>query len=404
MRGWIRGRAGRALAVGAAVVGAALLALPAAPVSAATAPSWRAVATAATTTDPVNMLNTVDCATASSCMAVGVAQHNAVFSADGSGAGRPLAQLWNGRSWRALHPTTPAGTYSSGLNGVACPSTSLCIAVGYQRKTAGADNRPLVETWRNGVWTVSPAPSTGAYPGGVLMAISCPTATGCTLAGLVFSNSAEVPMTAASVTGGWRTETLAPVASPSWFNDISCAEPGVCMATGGRYTTVDNVGVDQPVGQYRNGKDWVVATPPEVSGSHGGDGIAVSCVAAICAVTENDYAGSLQQPTYEQALDIYRAGRYTEYANPGGRAESIDSVSCSSATECTLVGFTGSYQTMFARIWNGTGVRDELFPTHAGGSQPDSVSCLSATSCVAVGLDVSDSVGTHASPFSDIRT
>ncbi|HLI02055.1 MAG TPA: hypothetical protein VKV06_14805 [Acidimicrobiales bacterium] len=399
----MRGRARGALAIGAAVVGATMVAAPTVPASAASAttPNWRAVATAATTTDPVNLLNTVDCAAASACMAVGAGQHNNMNTFQGSGPARPLAQWWNGTSWRALHPTTPAGAYSSGFNGVDCSSGLTCTAVGWVRSTAKGWDRPLVETWTDGTWRVDPAPATGADPGGALMAISCPTATGCTAVGFMYSSSAERPMAAASVTDGWRTETTDPVSADSAFNDVSCAKPGVCMATGNTfgYTTFN-----QPIGQYRNGKDWVVATPPEVAGSAGGMGTAVSCVATICAVTEDNYAGSLQHPTESQALDVYRAGRYTQVANPGGRVASLNSVSCPSVTDCTIVGFSGNFQTQVARIWNGTSVRNELFPGHAGFSQPVSVSCLSATSCVSIGLDSPNNDGATASPFSDIRT
>jgi len=99
--------------------------------------------------------NEVSCASPASCLFVG--EHWA-----GRGAVADLAEAWNGSSWRIVSDTSPAGKAFSGLNDVACPTISFCLAVGFDG--SGNHNQDTAFTWTNGsTWraTALARPSSG---------------------------------------------------------------------------------------------------------------------------------------------------------------------------------------------------------------------------------------------------
>ena len=151
-------------------------------------------------------LESVACATASLCYAVGLGPLNADEAV--------LVLLQDG------YPasTTPLPAFI-GLYGVACPTPSTCYAVGYDN----ADDADSVTTITDGV-----AGPPVEVPDSVewLNAISCPTATQCYAAGLVAYNPSIVPIVA-GVPG-------APVTVPNaWYlNGIDCTAVGNCVAVG----------------------------------------------------------------------------------------------------------------------------------------------------------------------------
>ena len=80
---------------------------------------------------------------------------------------------------------------------------------------------------------------------------------------------------------------------------------------------------------------------------------------------------------------------------PGGQHNSLQGISCTSATACTAVGnyfnSAGKLVTLAER-WNGTAwtVQGTPNPSGAGGSYLEGVSCTSATACTAVGYSDQD--------------
>ena len=106
-----------------------------------------------------------------------------------------------------------------GLYGVDCPTSTACVAVGYDT----SDDADAVTTITNGHPS---APVEVSGGGEWLNAISCPTATECYAAGLVNYNPSIVPITS----GAPQT----PVTIPnSWYlNGIDCPSAGDCVAVG----------------------------------------------------------------------------------------------------------------------------------------------------------------------------
>src|SRR5205807_9797035 len=75
-----------------------------------------------------------------------------------AGVGLTLAERWNGSSWAIQSTPNPAGAKASVLSGVACPSTTLCTAVGYASASSyrSGVGSTLAERWNGSGWATQP--------------------------------------------------------------------------------------------------------------------------------------------------------------------------------------------------------------------------------------------------------
>ncbi len=83
------------------------------------------------------MLDGIACASTTSCIAVG---GSAKFDSDG----KALAEDWNGTSWTLDRVANPYKTSGSYLSGAYCPATGSCTFVGGYSTLTTVD-RTLVE-------------------------------------------------------------------------------------------------------------------------------------------------------------------------------------------------------------------------------------------------------------------
>lgn len=184
----------------------------------------------------------VSCASADSCMAVGEYNANQL---NGVGEGEALAEHWNGRRWSIGHP--PVGRlYFPDLKEVACPSRSLCIAIGlYATSQNSTAPGPLVERWRSGHWRRVTA---GLPKMSSLFGIACPGMNRCVAVGRLDSafwleSDRPKPLLLNWAGSRWTREKTPLVPStrseepnavllgPSLFG-ISCPAAGGCTAVG----------------------------------------------------------------------------------------------------------------------------------------------------------------------------
>src|SRR5262249_60981771 len=107
----------------------------------------------------------VACAWASACTAVGTRR-----------AGRQLAEGRNGRPWRPQAARTPSGSQEISRAGVACPTRTVCPAVGLN--LTGFPPLTLAERWSGGRWRIQPTPALVAYDIG-FPGVACPTVSAC---------------------------------------------------------------------------------------------------------------------------------------------------------------------------------------------------------------------------------
>lgn len=151
-------------------------------------------------------LESVSCATATQCYAVGLGPSNADEGV--------LVSIVDGRP-TAVTPL-PA---LMGLYGISCPSASTCYAVGYDSST----DADAVITITDGQASTPVEIATSVE---WLNGISCPTATQCYAVGLVDYSPSIVPIT----DGAFGTPVT--IADAWYANGIDCPSVGDCVAVG----------------------------------------------------------------------------------------------------------------------------------------------------------------------------
>ena len=102
----------------------------------------------------------------------------------------PSASLSGKTAWRlssspernqVVSPREPQPGFDDVLTGVACTSSTHCVAVGYDEKGSGAYDT-LVESWNGTTWSVVPSPNPSKSFNFVL-AVSCASSSSCMAVG-----------------------------------------------------------------------------------------------------------------------------------------------------------------------------------------------------------------------------
>ena len=96
-------------------------------------------------------LQGVSCRSAHACMAVG----SYVTS---SSEGVPLAEAWNGKSWTIKPVPNPGGATDVLLDSVSCASAHACVAVGSYFTGQFSPAAPMAEGWNGKTWTIKQTP------------------------------------------------------------------------------------------------------------------------------------------------------------------------------------------------------------------------------------------------------
>ena len=107
--------------------------------------AWTISATVDPPRSPVTKLADVDCPLADRCMAVGEQRGHAGVST--------FAESWDGVRWALERSPNPAGSVSSALIGVDCPSPTACVAVGGYRQRSLVE-RAFAAAWDGSSWTI----------------------------------------------------------------------------------------------------------------------------------------------------------------------------------------------------------------------------------------------------------
>ena len=342
---------------------------------------------AAVPLDPT--LTAVSCVSADWCMAVG-----------GDTAGVPIAQLWNGRSWR--YETVPAK--GQVLNSVACVSASDCLAVG---------NSGVADRWDGLAWELTRTPDRAT-----LNSVACASRTMCVAVGSITYKRHTTESTEPTGAIMWNGKSWAavPVQRPGYvtyaiLTAVSCAGPKRCLALGW-YPKISPPNGDVTLAASWNGKAWSLA-------GHPGGYSAVACVSAGWCMAwggpqqmlqwDGTSWRSLSTPLWGLAAISCRSADYClaagqdnsgQYLTVGWNGKSwstlatlasqagISSMSCPKAGWCMAVG-SGPPIGSVAQDWNGTawtnlltGRQDELL----------AVSCTSPRNCIALGTYVTSHV------------
>lgn len=119
---------------------------------------WRVQSPPTASGATLNELRDVACPSATLCVAVG--DHTST-----SGVTLPLAERWNGSRWALLRVRRPRGAPVTRLFAVACRSATWCTTVGYYNKALGQVT--LAERWNSTGWALPahPQPQRPSQPG-----------------------------------------------------------------------------------------------------------------------------------------------------------------------------------------------------------------------------------------------
>jgi hypothetical protein len=322
------------------------------------------------------LLFSVSCA-ASACEAVGIYQ-------DSSGAFVTLGERWNGAAWHAQPTPDPARASGNYLGGVSCPRSSDCTAVGQ----GNGDGTPITlgERWRDGRWRLQAVPSPAGAAENQLNGIACPATGRCLAVGTVGPTRGVSSAEALRWNGTrWRIQPIPTVPGAS-LSALSCASPSACMAVGGSDSGV--------LAERWNGARWRILPAPTPKGAVFSGLGGVSCLSPSFCMAAGAYStSSSPDGPFKSLAERWNGKKWAivPSPNPAGAVQTfLGSVSCTSPSACTTTGeqhsATGIVHTVAER-WNGTRWRIQLTPnpSRSPGSFLAGVACTSASSCTAVG-------------------
>ncbi len=323
--------------------------------SASAFPGWNVVSTQNTSATQSNYLEGVGCPASNDCIAVGGYYTGTVT--------QTLAELWNGTSWTLAYPADASTTLPNVLYSISCASTAFCMSVGDQCTsgcgTSSAVWQTLTEEYSGSTWTIIPSVNSSAGTQNFLDVVSCPTA-------------------------------------------------GFCMAVG--YTCVSSCSGSLP--NYSNlaeswtpGGGWVQVTAPNLGTNPFNELTGVSCASAsYCWADGPSNTGAHWQTLAEE----YTGTSFSVVSTPLiGTSSRLDSIDCTGVGSCSAVGgyctpYCPNWSTLVEQ-WNGSSWSIITSPNVAGNSYNElfSMTCLSSSSCLAVG-DTCGTAGSSCSPSSDL--
>ena len=377
--------------------------------------AWRVEFTPNPSGAVASELTGVACVNADSCVATG-------YEVAGSGDVFPLAERWNGISWREQSVPTEPGSAAAGFFAVSCSPGGECTAVG-EYDTSSGSAVPLAEQWNSAAgWSIEAAADPAGAVDAGLFGVSCPAARVCVAVGSS-ENAAGTELPLAESDNGRGTWSVTSVPSPSGAEtnglpSVSCAKRTSCVAVG---YSVSAEGTTSPLADGWNGSSWTALAPAEPAGTENAQLLSVSCTSADACRAAGDYAGvsgsgaPLAESWNAKAWTVQTtstpslrsASSSAASSGPSSGSSSTTSsgfaaVSCGSASSCSAVGSevtTLPSVVTLAETWSGGRWRIEPTPDLLGaiGTNTSGVSCTARNFCAAVGY--SEHGGGPSVPF-----
>ncbi len=303
-------------------------------------------------------LNEVSCPSTTSCFAVGY-----VYVKSGSThlAIKTLVEQWNGHRWSIVTSPNPigSGTPNSYLDGVSCRSTTSCFAVGYvQSGSSHPTSKTLVEHWNRHTWSIMTSSNPPGFRYHVLDGVSCPSTTSCSAVG--FSQGSTVQALVEHWNGHtWSAMTRpTPTGTNNWdLSHLSCPTTTSCFAVGSYWVggaAYAAGAVEKSLVEQWNGHTWSIMTSPNPTNATSTGLGGVSCPTsthcfAVGFFSHDVSLGPMGVRTAEKTLvEQWDGHTWSIMTSPdptqrGGFATmALNGVSCHRTTSCFAVGDFGS--------------------------------------------------------------
>lgn len=292
-------------------------------------------------------------------------------------------------AWTPVAMSAPDKTYAY-MGGVSCPTTQVCFGVGR------SGNTPYATRWTAAGWTTQKLPVT-PY-GFQVNAVSCAPVGVCAAVGLhPYTRNTARTVAAVRRDGVWKilpTPNVIGTEGSSQFWDVSCTSNTFCVAVGNAPSTA---GSKNFIARW-DGTRWsLMSSPnPTTSGSQPVNSLdAVTCVSAsscLASGTTGTYGRTRVEVLRWNGQGWYVIGSPTM---PSGAFEATGrDIACSDAATCTMV---GEYNTkidastfkafpFIARLYGGSW----KLQTVPANFSPRAVQCPTSTTCTAVGATDGD--------------
>ena len=362
---------------------------------------------------PEAFFESVSCPAPGNCVAAGTFE-------DFAGGNEAFTQTQTNGMWETAMPATFGVDVQSidpfaYFNSISCPAPGNCVAAGTFEDFAGG-NEAFTQTQTNGMWETAMPATFGVDvqsidPFAYFNSISCPAPGNCVAAGSFrnFAGGYEA-FTQTKTNGMWETavstafgndvQSIDPFA---YFNSISCAAPGNCVAVG---SFRNFAGGYEAFTQTQTDSIWDIATPAKFSPDSQNavpDAYfeSVSCPAVGNCVTVGsfrNFAGGYEAFTQTQTDSIWDIATPAKFSPDSQNAVPdayFESVSCPAVGNCVTVGrfanSAGAYEAVIQTQRNGIWdtATFATFDIDLQNSDPfayfNSISCLSTGECVAAG-------------------
>jgi hypothetical protein len=338
--------------------------------------SWTSPVVANSSASSFGWPNAVACPSTTLCVAVGAGApfgHDVIPNVIVSSD--PTAGTG---SWSPYNLPAAEDPENTPLVSVSCPTTSFCAAVDWDKIVTSTD-----PTGGASAWTVTSAPVDW------LTSISCPSANLCVVG---TDGDDQGLLTSTDPTGGTSAWTFSSMYG-DYFTSMSCPSVNLCVAlvSSGVWTSSDPAG----------GASTWTATVSDL-GSPTGDFSELSCPTTMFCAAVDTHGNAV---TSTNPVDP-AAWSALENIDPpdsqlGGLVPQLLSISCPSATFCMAADDLGNvvYSTNpagGAGDWTASDLNSVLDSAEQAHSWLTALDCLSATSCI--GLDQSGDEATSTDP------
>lgn len=337
----------------------------------ATEPSWHLGEAEIPAETTANVFRDVTIFEKEGSIAVG----NSTTSGGGSLA---LIEVGGAGKWNRW-PNSIKGLYEypgGVLESVVCPSQNVCLAVGYYTPKPGTRRALTARMSPAFEWTLEKGPLVGTDEFTELNGISCPSTGGCQAVGRTKATSTSTSSKTLAMVGnglGWeQLATPSPGAGENRLTDVSCLGLNLCMAVGqvGTSTLSESyngtewkqVGVSS-LGSFEgvscsastactavgsasgkiiarrwNGTSWAFQTPVLPTGSSSSSGSDVTCLSATSCVAVGGYVNASGSFALAERWDGTTWSQDSTPTPGGSSARSFLGVACSTSVLCTAVG------------------------------------------------------------------
>jgi hypothetical protein len=194
---------------------------------------------------------------------------------NGTGGQLVLAEHWNGHAWRLVPAPTPSSEPDNAFQGITCPTSSACIAVGASADASGNPSGTFAARWNGKSLNLQPMP-TGHTPGGFLGSVWCKSVTACIATGA--TNAGTLAERLSGTTWSVLPTPTPPGTQGAGIGSVSCTSLSACTATGLAFGAPAGF-PPQTLAERWNGMRWRIQPTPLLPGAVDMNNFSVACPA-----------------------------------------------------------------------------------------------------------------------------